>query len=72
MKKLIACLTLAAFAFTPVLQAGDGKTCDKTKASACCAEKAKACSSEKASCCTLGKRLSSADIKGASLLLAKK
>jgi len=70
MKKLIACLTLAAFAFTPVLQAGDSKTCDSAKTS--CSEKAKACSSEKASCCSAGKNLSSSGTKGATLLMAKK
>ena len=70
MKKLIACLTLAAFALTPALQAGDGKTCDKAKT--CSAEKAKACSAEKASCCSSAKKLSNSDTKGATLLMAKK
>ena len=68
MKKLVVCLTLAAFAFIPALQAGDAKTCDSAK-SACCAEKAKAAGD---SCCAkkLVKKVD-ATAKGATLLVQR-
>jgi len=66
MKKLVVCLTLAAFAFIPALQAGDSKTCDQTK-SACC-EKAKAAGD---SCCAKKVAKSDATSKGATLLVRR-
>lgn len=76
MKKLIFCLTIAAFASVASLQAGEGKDCaaacaSKTaKASECskvakaseCSKSASACSSKKAN----------ALAKGATQLLAKR
>ena len=47
MNKLILSLTVAAFAFVPALQAGEGKDCDKAKAA--CAEQAKLAAKE---CCS--------------------
>ena len=68
MKKLAICLTLAAFAFIPALQAGD-KTCDQAK-SGCCADKAKASGD---SCCSKKVALKKADAtsKGATLLVQR-
>jgi hypothetical protein len=68
MKKLIVCLTLAAFAFIPALQAGDAKTCDGAK-TACCSEKAK---TEGASCCAKKLAMKKANmVKGATLLVQR-
>jgi len=67
MKKLIVCLTLAAFALIPALQAGDAKTCDAK--SACCSEKAKAASGD--SCCAKKIAKSDATAKGATLLVRR-
>lgn len=77
MKKLIVCLTLAAFAFTPALQAGEGKAGDKSKAA--CSEAKSACSAEKSGCsaqtasagksaCCAKKQTASNTVKGATLL----
>jgi len=70
MKKLVVCLTLAAFAFIPALQAGDAKTCDSAK-SACCADKAKTAGGD--SCCAkkLALKKSDATAKGATLLVQR-
>ena len=69
MKKLIVCLTLAAFAFIPALQAGDAKTCDAK--SSCCSEKAKTAST--GACCSGKVALKKADAtsKGATLLVQR-
>jgi hypothetical protein len=68
MKKLALCLTLAAFAFIPALQAGDAKTCDSAK-SGCCADKAKTAGD---ACCAkkLAKKVD-VNIKGATLLVQR-
>jgi hypothetical protein len=69
MKKLTVCLTLAAFALIPALQAGEAKTCDQAK-SACCADKAKTAGGD--SCCA--KKLVAkpdATAKGATLLVKR-
>jgi hypothetical protein len=51
MKSLLS-ITVAVFAFAPVLFAGEGKSSDKAKAD-CCEEKSKAtaCTSAKSGCC---------------------
>ena len=68
MKKLTVCLTLAAFAFIPALQAGDAKTCDGAK-SACCSEKAKAAGD---SCCAKKVAMKQpSNVKGATLLVQR-
>ena len=55
MKKLIVCLTLAAFTLLPTARAGDAKATDKTKAAAADKAKAgstaKAAGAEKSACC---------------------
>ena len=67
MKKLIICLTLAAFAFIPASQAGE-KTCDGAK-SACCSDKAKAAGD---SCCAKKVAMKQANmVKGATLLVQR-
>ncbi len=67
MKKLIVCLTLAAFAFIPAVQAGGDKTCNAK--SSCCADQAKTASGS--ACCA--KKLAKADAtaKGATLLVQR-
>ena len=68
MKKLIVCLTLAAFAFIPAVQAGGNKTCNSAKSS-CCADQAKTASGS--ACCA--KKIAKADAtaKGATLLVQR-
>ena len=69
MKKVIFCLTIAAFASVASLQAGEGKEC-----TASCTKTAKAteCSKASASCC--GAKKANALAKGATELrqLAKR
>jgi hypothetical protein len=68
MKKLIVCLTLAAFALIPASQAGDAKTCDSAK-SACCSEKAKTAGD---TCCAKKVAMKKANTtKGATLLVQR-
>ena len=70
MKNLTLCLTLAAFAFIPALQADEAKTCDGAK-SACCADKAKASGG---TCCAKREAMikkSDPTAKGASLLVKR-
>lgn len=66
MKKLIFCLTIAAFASVASLQAGEGKDCGK-----CCTEtkvaKASECSKSASSCCASQK--TDATSKGATKLM---
>jgi hypothetical protein len=65
MKKIIVCLTLAAFVAVPALQAGDGASCEKSaKATSCCAEKS--------ANAKIGNKLAKGELKGATLLMAKK
>jgi len=71
MKKVIFCLTIAAFASVASLQAGEGKDCSK-----CCTEtkvaKASECSKATSACCASKK--ADATAKGATklLLIAKR
>jgi len=73
MKKLIFCLTIAAFASVASLQAGEGKECAGSK---CCTEtkvaKASECSKSASSCCASQK--TDATSKGATklMLIAKR
>ena len=77
MKKLVFCLTIAAFASVASLQAGEGKdcaaACDKStkvaKASEC-SKSAKAAECSKSACCA-SKRANPL-AKGATLLMAKR
>jgi hypothetical protein len=78
MKKVIACLMLAALVASPVALAGEGKTCDKQKGA--CAEKAKSSASAKADCADKGaccaqqkvaRKTANPDAKGA-MFLAKR
>jgi hypothetical protein len=79
MKKLIFCLTIAAFASVASLQAGEGKdcaaACDKTKVAKAseCSKSAKAAECSKASACCSSKK-ANALAKGATQLrqLAKR
>jgi hypothetical protein len=77
MKKLIFCLTIAAFASVASLQAGEGKdcaaSCDKTAKvakAAECSKTAKAGECSKSACCASKK--ANATAKGATQLLAKR
>ena len=73
MKKLVLCLTLAAFASAPALIADDSKTCDQAKGASCCSEKAKATASTGA-CCSAKKvasKRADATSKGATLLVQR-
>ena len=69
MKRLIVCLTLAAFALVPALQAGE-KT-EKTAATSATKAKATASCSEKSACCekdTVTKKRVDPSVKGGALL----
>ena len=67
MKKIIACVTLAAFVAVPALQAGDGASCEKS-----CSAKATSCCAEKSACSKIASKMAKGELKGATLLLAKK
>jgi hypothetical protein len=67
MKKIIVCLTLAAFVAVPALQAGDGASCEKS-----CSAKAISCCAEKSANAKIGNKLAKGELKGATLLMAKK
>jgi hypothetical protein len=74
MKKLLVCLTVAAFACVSAVQAGEAKSCDK----AACADQAKAKASECASACAtacsgakVAKKNVRHSVKGATLLVMK-
>ena len=67
MKKIIACLALVAFVTAPALQAGDGAACEKS-----CSAKATTCCAEKSACAKIGVKVAKGELKGATLLLAKK
>jgi hypothetical protein len=67
MKKIIACLALAAFVTAPALQAGDSAACEKS-----CSAKATSCCAEKSACSKTASKVAKGEVKGASLLLAKK
>ena len=67
MKKLIACLTLAAFVAAPAALAGEKKSSETS-----CAEKTSACCAEKSACSSKASKAARAEMKGATLLLAKK
>ena len=67
MKKLIACLTLAAFVAAPAALAGEKKSSETS-----CAEKTSACCAEKSACSKSASRVAKSEMKGATLLLARK
>lgn len=71
MKKLIICLSLAALAFVPTMQAGADKSCDAAKTA--CADKAKTASAEKSACSskTASAKKGVSSAKGAALLVQK-
>jgi len=75
MKKLLVCLTVAAFACVSAVQAGEGKACDQSKAA--CAEVAKAKSSCASACATacsgakVAKKKVDLSVKGATLLVMR-
>jgi len=78
MKKIIVCLTVSAFVLLPVVEAGEGKTCDKDKTA--CAEKTKATASaskvcaEKSACCEkqkVARKAAKPDEKGATFLVRR-
>jgi hypothetical protein len=69
MKKVIFCLTIAAFASVASLQAGEGKECSKACSDAKVA-KATECSKSTSACCASKK--ANATAKGATQLLIAK
>lgn len=73
MKKLIFCLTIAAFASVASLQAGEGKECAAACSKTTKVAKAAECSkSAKAGECSKSAKKANATAKGATQLLAKR
>lgn len=77
MKKLIFCLTIAAFAAVGSLQAGEGKECatacasTKVAKASECSKSAKAAECSKATACCASKK-ANVFAKGATQLMAKR